>query len=209
MRYINDIWQRQPQNFGQNLNKIYCNFHVGHEKRCFCFRFMCHKMPLSLLMCVCVCVWQNSYKYLKACVWEEGSSASFMHFHNAFWFKYFSLRKGKTMKFSGVNWGSKITKYITYLLYFIVEHKLSNFSYCKKYCLLIDLCNFLCLCSEGEDGIWDQVARIYTRTNATSYQVTGLTPFTVYSFRLLAVNKLGISPPSKESYYIVTLREGK
>lgn len=64
-------------------------------------------------------------------------------------------------------------------------------------------------CSEGEDGIWDQVARIYTRTNATSYQVTGLTPFTVYSFRLLAVNKLGISPPSKESYYIVTLREGE
>lgn len=67
-------------------------------------------------------------------------------------------------------------------------------------------CSF---CSEGEDGIWDQVARIYTRTNATSYQVTGLTPFTVYSFRLLAVNKLGISPPSKESYYIVTLREGE
>lgn len=63
--------------------------------------------------------------------------------------------------------------------------------------------------SEGEDGIWDQVSRIYTRTNATSYQVTGLTPFTVYSFRLLAVNKLGVSPPSKESYYIVTLREGE
>lgn len=62
---------------------------------------------------------------------------------------------------------------------------------------------------EGEDGIWEQLARIYTKTNATSYQVTGLTPFTVYSFRLLAVNKLGISPPSKESYYIVTLREGE
>ncbi|XP_054729821.1 protein sidekick-2-like [Anastrepha obliqua] len=59
----------------------------------------------------------------------------------------------------------------------------------------------------GEDGSWDQVPQILTKSNATSYQVTGLTPFTVYSFRLLAVNKLGISPPSKESYYIFTLRE--
>ncbi|XP_017967295.1 tyrosine-protein phosphatase 99A isoform X2 [Drosophila navojoa] len=67
--------------------------------------------------------------------------------------------------------------------------------------------HFIIETREGEDGIWDQVSRIYTRTNATSYQVTGLTPFTVYSFRLLAVNKLGVSPPSKESYYIVTLRE--
>jgi hypothetical protein len=35
-----------------------------------------------------------------------------------------------------------------------------------------------------------------------------LFPFTIYSFRVLAVNSLGISLPSKESYYIVTLREG-
>ncbi|KAL5284294.1 PTPRZ1.2 family protein, partial [Megaselia abdita] len=59
----------------------------------------------------------------------------------------------------------------------------------------------------GENGPWDQNQQIYTRTNATTYQVTGLTPFTVYSFRILAVNKLGVSPPSKESYYIFTLRE--
>ncbi|KAI8130856.1 Down syndrome cell adhesion molecule-like protein 1 [Lucilia cuprina] len=59
----------------------------------------------------------------------------------------------------------------------------------------------------GENGQWDQVPQIQTKSNVTSYQVTGLIPFTVYSFRLKAVNKLGISPPSKESYYIVTLRE--
>ncbi|XP_054082198.1 tyrosine-protein phosphatase 99A isoform X2 [Zeugodacus cucurbitae] len=59
----------------------------------------------------------------------------------------------------------------------------------------------------GENGPWDQVPQILTKSNHTSYQVTGLIPFTVYSFRLLAVNKLGISAPSKESYYIVTLRE--
>lgn len=38
--------------------------------------------------------------------------------------------------------------------------------------------------------------------------MTGLLPFTIYSFRVVAVNSLGISLPSKESYYIVTLREG-
>ncbi|XP_059219737.1 protein sidekick-2-like [Stomoxys calcitrans] len=59
----------------------------------------------------------------------------------------------------------------------------------------------------GENGQWDQVPQIQTKSNVTSHQVTGLVPFTVYSFRLKAVNKLGISPPSKESYYIVTLRE--
>ncbi|XP_039948080.1 tyrosine-protein phosphatase 99A isoform X2 [Bactrocera tryoni] len=59
----------------------------------------------------------------------------------------------------------------------------------------------------GENGPWDQVPQILTKSNQTSYQVTALIPFTVYSFRLLAVNKLGISAPSKESYYIVTLRE--
>lgn len=61
----------------------------------------------------------------------------------------------------------------------------------------------------GENGPWDQVPQINTESNITSYQVTDLIPFTVYSFRLRAVNKLGISPPSKESYYIVSLREGK
>lgn len=61
----------------------------------------------------------------------------------------------------------------------------------------------------GENGPWDQVPQINTKSNITSYQVTNLIPFTVYSFRLRAVNKLGISPPSKESYYIVSLREGK
>lgn len=61
----------------------------------------------------------------------------------------------------------------------------------------------------GENGPWDQVPQITTKSNVTSYQVTELLPFFVYSFRILAVNKLGVSPPSKESYYIVTLREGK
>ena len=60
----------------------------------------------------------------------------------------------------------------------------------------------------GEDGDWDKTTGIITENNRTSYQVSGLDPFTVYSFQVVGVNALGESPPSKESYYIVTLREG-
>lgn len=60
----------------------------------------------------------------------------------------------------------------------------------------------------GESGDWDTLPQIHTNFSSTSYQMTGLLPFTIYSFRVLAVNSLGISLPSKESYYIVTLREG-
>ena len=61
----------------------------------------------------------------------------------------------------------------------------------------------------GESGEWDQLPQIHTNSSITSYQMTGLLPFTIYSFRVLAVNSIGKSQPSKESYYIVTLREGE
>nr|XP_053639721.1 tyrosine-protein phosphatase 99A-like [Cherax quadricarinatus] len=60
---------------------------------------------------------------------------------------------------------------------------------------------------EGEDGHWDVSNGRGTTTNSTQYTVDGLSPFTVYSFRVVAVNALGESQPSKESYYMVTLRE--
>lgn len=61
----------------------------------------------------------------------------------------------------------------------------------------------------GEDGEWNIIDGILTPSNATNYKVTGLHPYTVYSFRVVAVNAMGASAPSKESYYMVTLREGK
>ncbi|EEB18663.1 hypothetical protein Phum_PHUM526200 [Pediculus humanus corporis] len=64
-----------------------------------------------------------------------------------------------------------------------------------------------CLFRVGEDGHWDVKNAIITSNNETSYQVVGLYPFTVYSFRVVATNNMGPSQPSKESYYMVTLRE--
>lgn len=60
----------------------------------------------------------------------------------------------------------------------------------------------------GEEGEWDVQNALVTLTNATSSQVIGLLPYTVYSFRVVAINALGPSTPSRESYYMVTLREG-
>lgn len=39
--------------------------------------------------------------------------------------------------------------------------------------------------------------------------MTNLKPYTVYSFQVIAVNMMGSSQPSKESYYMVTLRESE
>uniref|UniRef100_A0A182XHN7 Uncharacterized protein n=2 Tax=gambiae species complex TaxID=44542 RepID=A0A182XHN7_ANOQN len=67
--------------------------------------------------------------------------------------------------------------------------------------------NFIIETRIGENGDWEQEPPIHTKSSQAAHQVTGLQPFTVYSFRVIAVNKLGHSPPSKESYYFVTLRE--
>lgn len=61
----------------------------------------------------------------------------------------------------------------------------------------------------GETGAWDELPEVHTNNSIASYVVKKLLPFTVYSFRILAVNRLGVSLASKESYYICTLREGK
>ncbi|XP_075676436.1 protein tyrosine phosphatase 99A isoform X4 [Dermatophagoides pteronyssinus] len=59
----------------------------------------------------------------------------------------------------------------------------------------------------GENGDWDSMNGISTLDNRTEYYIDKLQPFTVYSFRVIAVNAIGASQPSKESYYTVTLRE--
>ncbi|XP_071054817.1 putative receptor-type tyrosine-protein phosphatase mosPTP-1 isoform X3 [Onthophagus taurus] len=58
----------------------------------------------------------------------------------------------------------------------------------------------------GEDGEWNDEG-ILTPDSKSNFNVTGLHPYTVYSFRVSAVNAMGSSNPSKESYFMVTLRE--
>ena len=56
----------------------------------------------------------------------------------------------------------------------------------------------------------DDVAReMDTGRNETKFLVTGLQPFTTYSFRVSAHNKIGYSLPSKESFLVQTYRESE
>ena len=48
-----------------------------------------------------------------------------------------------------------------------------------------------------------------TGLNETKFLVTGLKPFTTYSFQVSAENKMGFSVPSKESFQTQTHRESK
>lgn len=50
---------------------------------------------------------------------------------------------------------------------------------------------------------------IWTNSSLTKFTVSQLNPFTVYSFTVAAVNSVGRSKPSKNSYPSVTLMESK
>lgn len=60
---------------------------------------------------------------------------------------------------------------------------------------------------EGVNGQWNVADGIMTPDNRTQFEVIGLKPFTTYSFRVLAVNAIGVSEPSPVSHYIITLRQ--
>lgn len=60
---------------------------------------------------------------------------------------------------------------------------------------------------EGVEGPWDVGNGIMTPDNRTQYEIIGLKPFTTYSFRVLAVNAIGVGEPSPPSHYIITLRQ--
>lgn len=60
---------------------------------------------------------------------------------------------------------------------------------------------------EGVNGQWDVANGVMTPDNRTQFEIIGLKPFTSYSFRVLAVNAIGVGEPSPESHYIKTLRQ--
>ena len=61
----------------------------------------------------------------------------------------------------------------------------------------------------GEETSWEEGSHtVETPDNVTLFQVTGLNPFTTYSFRVTAVTAKARSKPSESSFYMFTLREG-
>ena len=50
---------------------------------------------------------------------------------------------------------------------------------------------------------------IQTNNSDTKRTVEGLEPYTVYAFHVQAVNEVGVSRPSKQSYPAITLMESK
>lgn len=66
--------------------------------------------------------------------------------------------------------------------------------------------HYLIRITEDED---DDTAVIATRGNSTFFEVSDLKPFTTYSFSVVAVNAMGRSDASEESYRTVTLRTGR
>jgi receptor-type tyrosine-protein phosphatase gamma len=60
---------------------------------------------------------------------------------------------------------------------------------------------------EGERTEWTTYVTVNTAAADTVYTVANLRPFTVYSFRVIGVNRIGASPPSLPSYHMMTLRE--
>ena len=64
--------------------------------------------------------------------------------------------------------------------------------------------------SEDEDADFNYLEQeIHTNSSTKSYTVEHLQPYTVYSFQVAAVNHVGRSRPSKNSYPSITLRESK
>ena len=60
---------------------------------------------------------------------------------------------------------------------------------------------------KGEETDWSDASTVATGHNSTVYSVMGLHPFSVYSFKVVAVNGVGLSQESEQSYYMITLRE--
>ena len=64
------------------------------------------------------------------------------------------------------------------------------------------------LVEEDDDTDFNYLEQeIHTNSSTTSYTIEHLQPYTVYSFQVSAVNHVGRSRTSKNSYPSITLRE--
>ena len=74
----------------------------------------------------------------------------------------------------------------------------------------VQVSHYLVQVRAGEETSWEEDSyTVETPDNVTLFQVTGLNPFTTYSFRVTAVTaSRAKSKPSESSFYMFTLREG-
>ena len=72
------------------------------------------------------------------------------------------------------------------------------------------LCSYKAV-TEDDSAEWRKMpgGGIRTNTSATRLVVEELEPYTVYAFQVQAVNSVGLSRPSKQSYPAITLMESK
>ena len=71
------------------------------------------------------------------------------------------------------------------------------------------LCSWRQVNQDDEDEFNYLEQEIHTNSSTASYTVEHLQPYTVYSFQVSALNHVGRSRPSKNSYPAITLRESK
>ena len=75
----------------------------------------------------------------------------------------------------------------------------------------VGISHYLVQVRAGEETSWKEGSyTVETPDNVTLFQVSGLNPFTTYSFRVTAVTaaRAKKSKPSESSFYMFTLREG-
>ena len=65
---------------------------------------------------------------------------------------------------------------------------------------------YILILFQGEGANWEDHKIIRTKSADSTFTVQGLHPFTVYSFKVTAVNKIGPSTQSQASYHMMTLR---
>ena len=75
------------------------------------------------------------------------------------------------------------------------------------YLMALSLHHFITHRRYDPPGPWDLQNEVTIPDNRTTFNVTGLLPFTAYSFRIFSINNVGRSLASDPSYPMVTHRE--
>ena len=105
---------------------------------------------------------------------------------------------GSSDRIVNLSWILPPSACVSFIMSLTVETKINS----------VDVGRYVVLVRRGENTSWSDAVEVVTGSRETGARVASLHPFTVYSFKIIAVNGMGRSLESKESYYMITLREG-